>query len=84
MGQPEDYKIEDEQPSNAASGSFEYQYHSKKLYRDKDNALLGGVLSGLGHYLGVDPLWLRIIMVILLFGLGTGFFCIYHTLDLNP
>lgn len=74
MGQPEDYKIEDEQPSNAASGSFEYQYHSKKLYRDKDNALLGGVLSGLGHYLGVDPLWLRIIMVILLFGLGTGFF----------
>lgn len=74
MGQPEDYKIEDEQPNATNEHQFEYQYTSKKLYRDKDNALLGGVLSGLGHYLGIDPLWLRIIMVILLFGFGTGFF----------
>ena len=29
-------------------------------------------MSGLGHYFGVDPLWLRIIMVILFFGFGTG------------
>ena len=74
MGQPEDYKIEDEQASSSTDNTFEYPYNSKKLYRDKDNALVGGVLSGLGHYLGVDPLWLRIIMVILLFGFGTGFF----------
>lgn len=74
MGQPEDYKIEDEQATSSTDNTFEYPYNSKKLYRDKDNALVGGVLSGLGHYLGVDPLWLRIIMVILLFGFGTGFF----------
>jgi len=74
MGQPEDYKIEEEHSTTKSEQQFEYQYTTKKLYRDKDNALLGGVLSGLGHYLGVDPLWLRIIMVILLFGFGTGFF----------
>lgn len=72
MGQPEDYKIEDETPKNDFQSNYTLSSSSKKLYRDKDNSFLGGVLSGLGHYLGVDPLWLRIIMVILFFGFGTG------------
>lgn len=72
MGQPEDYKIEDESPKNDFQSNFTSTSSTKKLYRDKDNSFLGGVLSGLGHYLGIDPLWLRIIMVILFFGFGTG------------
>jgi phage shock protein PspC (stress-responsive transcriptional regulator) len=72
MGQPEDYKIEDETPKNDFQSNYTLSSSSKKLYRDKENSFLGGVLSGLGHYLGVDPLWLRIIMVILFFGFGTG------------
>ncbi len=72
MGQPEDYKIEDETPKNDFHTNFASTSISKKLYRDKENSLLGGVMSGLGHYLNVDPLWLRIIMVILFFGFGTG------------
>lgn len=73
MGQPEDYKIEDDEPKNSYNSNYNVNYNSKKLYRDKENSLLGGVMSGLGHYFGVDPLWLRIIMVILFFGFGTGF-----------
>jgi phage shock protein PspC (stress-responsive transcriptional regulator) len=73
MGQPEDYKIEDETPKNEYYSSYSNSGSStKKLYRDKENSLLGGVMSGLGQYFGVDPLWLRIIMVILFFGFGTG------------
>lgn len=72
MGQPEDYKIEEETPKNDFHTNFASTSISKKLYRDKENSLLGGVMSGLGHYLSVDPLWLRIIMVILFFGFGTG------------
>jgi phage shock protein PspC (stress-responsive transcriptional regulator) len=72
MGQPEDYKIEEETPKNDFQSNYTSSSSSKKLYRDKENSFLGGVLSGLGHYLGVDPLWLRIIMVILFFGFGTG------------
>lgn len=72
MGQPEDYKIEDEAPKNDFHSNFASTSISKKLYRDKENSILGGVMSGLGHYLSVDPLWLRIIMVILFFGFGTG------------
>jgi phage shock protein PspC (stress-responsive transcriptional regulator) len=65
MGQPEDYKIEDETPKNNFEANYATSGSTKKLYRDKENSFLGGVLSGLGHYFGVDPLWLRIIMVIL-------------------
>ena len=76
MGQPEDYKIDDEKTSyqSNSSSSTNFYYPSKRLYRDKDNGMLGGVMAGLGHYLGIDALWLRIIMVILFFGFGTGLF----------
>ena len=72
MGQPEDYKIDEETSENIFEANYASSGSTKKLYRDKENSFLGGVLSGLGHYFGVDPLWLRIIMVILFFGFGTG------------
>ena len=76
MGQPEDYKIDDEKTSyqSSSSSSTNFYYPSKRLYRDKENGMIGGVMAGLGHYLGVDSLWLRILMVILFFGFGTGLF----------
>lgn len=72
MGQPEDYRIDDE---GAPETSYAYNSDAKrkkKLYRDKDKGMIGGVLAGFGHYLGIDALWLRILMVILFFGFGTG------------
>lgn len=72
MGQPEDYKIDEEPNYKENSKNYYNIPQSKKLYRDKDNAILGGVLSGFGHYVGVDPLWLRLLMVVLIFGFGTG------------
>ena len=75
MGQPEDYIIDDEKSTyQSSSSSTNFYYPSKRLYRDKENGMLGGVMAGLGHYLGIDTLWLRIIMVILFFGFGTGLF----------
>ena len=71
MGQPEDYKIEDNEPSG---GNYAYAANrSKKLYRDKEGGILGGVAAGLGHYFGVDKVWIRIALVLLVFaGFGTG------------
>lgn len=41
---------------------------SKKLFRDPEDRIIGGVLSGLSHYLGIkDPLILRVIVVVLFF-----------------
>lgn len=73
MGQPEDYRIDDEEAGYTAPnyGSSSYT-KTRKLYRDKDNGMLGGVLAGLGHYFGIDKVWLRIFFLILFFAWGTG------------
>jgi len=69
MGQPEDYSIDED--------IFEENYQApkrkaqvKKLYRDPESKLLGGVCSGIGHYLSIDPLWVRLLFIVFLFGGG--------------
>ncbi|WP_291120268.1 PspC domain-containing protein [Flavobacterium sp. UBA6135] len=65
MGQPEDYRLEEE--NGESTQSFSASKSSKKLYRDIDKNILGGVAAGFGHYLGVDALWLRLALILLLF-----------------
>jgi phage shock protein PspC (stress-responsive transcriptional regulator) len=36
---------------------------SKKLYRDLNRKIVGGVASGIAHYLAIDPLWIRLIFL---------------------
>jgi phage shock protein PspC (stress-responsive transcriptional regulator) len=73
MGQPEDYIIEeDNQPHQSFSGNTNRK--SKKLYRDKDKGMIGGVAAGLGHYFGIDVVWIRLILILLVWGAGTGIF----------
>lgn len=72
MGQPEDYVIENDGNSNNNFTQSPYQ-RTKKLYRDKEKGMIGGVSAGLGHYFGIDPVWIRILLVLLVFaGFGTG------------
>ncbi|MEZ5195023.1 MAG: PspC domain-containing protein [Bacteroidales bacterium] len=45
---------------------------TKRLYRDPDNTILGGVCGGLGAYFHTDPVWFRIAFVVACIpGLGT-------------
>ncbi len=44
----------------------------KKLYRDPDDKKLAGVSSGIGHYFGIDPMWIRLFFVALVLVFGTG------------
>lgn len=37
---------------------------NKRLYRKESNRVLGGVCAGLGDYLGIDPLFIRIFFVV--------------------
>ena len=70
MGQPEDYRIEEE-PADPDSPLYTRRSR-KRLYRDTERGMLGGVTTGLGHYFGIDAVWIRIIFLILLIGFGTG------------
>ncbi len=69
MGQPEDYIIEEEPMTNSGHHSYK---KIKKLYRDKEKGMIGGVAAGLGHYFGIDVVWIRVLMLLLLFGAGSG------------
>jgi phage shock protein PspC (stress-responsive transcriptional regulator) len=72
MGQPEDYRIEGEETIEAEP-IYTNTKITKKLYRDEENAAIGGVLAGLGYYFGIDKAWLRVILLIMVFAWGTGF-----------
>jgi phage shock protein PspC (stress-responsive transcriptional regulator) len=72
MGQPEDYRIDDEETEYASTNFSSSSLRAKKLYRDKEHGMIGGVLAGLGHYFGIDKVWLRIFFLILFFAWGTG------------
>ncbi len=41
-------------------------FSGRRLYRDSEDKLLGGVCSGISHYLGIcDPVWIRLIFILL-------------------
>jgi phage shock protein PspC (stress-responsive transcriptional regulator) len=42
----------------------------RKLYRDEKRKILGGVLAGIAHYFTIDPLWIRLIFILLFLGIS--------------
>ncbi len=72
MGKPEDYLVDDEIFNDESYSSYSGRRY-KKLYRDGSDKFLGGVSSGMAHYLNVDVIWIRIGWLIAAFGFGFGF-----------
>src|SRR5690606_25485715 len=64
MGQPEDYRIENE-PGEGTQPNYNYGRQTKKLYRDTEKGMIGGVSRGLSHYIGLETVWIRIIFIAL-------------------
>jgi phage shock protein C len=53
------------QPASPAAGQ-------RQVRRSRDQRVLAGVCGGIGHYLGVDPVLLRIAFIILALANGLG------------
>ncbi len=75
MGTPADFAgtTDNEAPSSHSSaGSHEKSDNNtpRRLFRDADNAVLAGVCSGIGNYFGTDPVFIRIIFIVLFFASG--------------
>jgi phage shock protein C len=45
---------------------------TKRLYRSRTDSTIAGVCGGLGEYFGIDPTFIRILTVILVFAHGVG------------
>jgi len=81
IGRPEDFEPMDDnaQTSSTTSSSQQQQPTGggtttghKRLYRNENDKVLGGVCSGLANYFNIDVVIARIIFVVLLFS-GVGF-----------
>lgn len=77
MGQPEDYMLDEELFEDEPSYT---QTRGKKLFRDTENSYIGGVSSGLGHFLGINAIWLRIAWILLTIFSTGAFILIYIAL----
>jgi len=78
MGKPEDF-MDQEQVGNAenAKGEAKCEQPKKRLYRDGENRVLGGVCSGMSAYFNIDPVFLRIVFILLIF-IGVGISAIVY------
>ncbi|MEZ4938411.1 MAG: PspC domain-containing protein [Crocinitomicaceae bacterium] len=76
IGKPEEYLFEDEMETESeteATESEEFEYEGeRRVFRDTDNSVIGGVCSGIARYFDVDPILIRLAFALLFFGFGTG------------
>ena len=79
MGTPEDFGAEpmEEPTANEPKSKFGKKWRiktGKRLFRNPDEEVVGGVCSGIAAYFGIsDPLWVRLAFVLFTF---TGGFAI--------
>ncbi len=73
MGKPEEFVADAADANETADQGDNDEPVKRRLFRDGDNKVIGGVCSGVGHYFGFDPVWLRIALLLLFFFAGTGF-----------
>ncbi len=76
LGTPEDFSKEDLEENDMETENLNdktryYKRRSeyrvgKKIFRDPENKIIGGVCSGLATYFGIpDPIWIRLLFVVL-------------------
>ncbi|WP_423147519.1 PspC domain-containing protein [Rubrolithibacter danxiaensis] len=63
MGRVSDFETDEEESAPRAE---------RKLYRDTEDRIIGGVCSGLGHYFNIEARWVRVIAFLTMFLGGTG------------
>lgn len=73
MGRPEDFDDEEAKVHSQLGGKTTegtnyaketFTNSNRRLYRDENNKVLGGVCSGIANYFGIDPLIIRILAVL--------------------
>ena len=69
MGEPESHEGPEEEQINAKP--TETIKNKKRIYRDTENDIIGGVCSGIAAYYNTDPVMIRLLFVIGLF-MGGG------------
>jgi len=69
-----DFKELNYDDNDKSSKSRKSKHHDsvKKLYRSKNDKMIAGVCGGIGDYLNIDSIWIRLVCLILVFMDGVG------------
>ena len=73
MGKPEDLGMDADDETENKGWTTYTRTQKRRVYRDTEKGVIGGVCAGISHYFGWDPIWMRIILLVVLFGFGIGF-----------
>ena len=70
MGRPEDIDDGYEDEVRTEPGTT----GQRRLYRNPDETVIAGVAGGIGSYINVDPVWIRLLFIFFTIFWGFGFF----------
>ena len=70
LGKPEDFDLSD----SPGDGPVYSGTTKRTLYRNPDDSVIGGVCGGLGAYMDIQSVWIRLFFVVFALVWGIGFF----------
>ncbi|WP_345953622.1 PspC domain-containing protein [Mucilaginibacter sp. PAMB04168] len=74
MGSVKDFETLDETGTAGFSEPvFETPVGTRRLFRDQDDHLIGGVCAGIANYFDIQPVWVRLFFAVAFVFAGTGF-----------
>jgi len=65
LGEVEEIEEENENNYSSNAHTKNNKKATRKLFRSTDDKIFAGVLGGLGVYIGIDAIWLRLIFILL-------------------
>lgn len=71
MGTVEDFEHAEEDTKATFSNTY-YKADTRRLFRDPDDHLIGGVCAGIANYFDIQAVWMRLAFALTFFFAGTG------------
>jgi phage shock protein PspC (stress-responsive transcriptional regulator)/nitrate reductase NapAB chaperone NapD len=72
LGEPDEFEDDDTESQDSKKTKQRVITSGKRLFRDPDNRVIGGVCGGLGAYFSIDPVIFRIIFIFATLVYGSG------------
>jgi phage shock protein PspC (stress-responsive transcriptional regulator) len=72
IGKPEDFDTAGEE--KVTNELYQHSTGNKKLYRNSDDQIISGVCGGIGVFLNIESVWVRLLFILFTCFFGIGFF----------
>src|ERR1700739_2872982 len=72
MGTVEDFEKSEQDTEPTFSNTYYNTAEKRRLFRDPDDRILGGVCAGIANYFDIQVVWIRLAFALTVFFAGTG------------